>query len=176
MPDSANSDALDELEAKPKNTSGSRRKPVAKKEVKLDAQTQKELDRKVEDAVDSVLEKKATSNEAEADYRKNGGRRWRCKVNSTRAGVQHFEMMIADPRNPKRPVVVRGRCGVIIEKGLTKHVIDCLKGCYRTETNFDEFIPNDSRMGTQHAKIRIPNYSVEVFEEIENPDPVGKVK
>ena len=143
--------------------------------VELTAQDKKALDRKVEDVVDKHLNDKAEQNAGVEDYKKNGGRRWRCLVESTRPGVQHFEMIIADPKNPRRPVKIQGRCGMIIEEGLTKFVIDHLKGEYRTQT---QAVPQDptKESGLLHKQVRIRNYTVDIFEEIENPKPVGSVK
>tara|TARA_R110000787_G_scaffold5480_2_gene20052 strand:+ start:11143 stop:11727 length:585 start_codon:yes stop_codon:yes gene_type:complete len=143
--------------------------------VGLNAEQKKELGRKVDDAVDSFLNEKDTLTQGQKDYAKNGGRRWRCKVESTRKGVQHFEMIVADPRNPKRPIPVRGRCGMIIEEGLPKFVLDNLRAEYRTET---QEVPQDPTKlsGFLHKQVRIPNYTVEIFEEIENPKAIGTVK
>ena len=141
----------------------------------LSAQDRKALDRKIEDTVDEFLNEKDKFSEGQIDYMKNGGRRWRCKVESTRSGVQHFELYIADPRNMKRAVKIMGRCGVIIEEGLPKFVIDHLKEEYRTETRV---VPQDptKEAGLLHEMVRIRNYAVDVYEEIENPKPIGSVK
>lgn len=173
---STNDEALDELEPVKSEPKKSTRKPAAKKkEVELNAQEKKELDRKVEDAVDEVLEKKNKVNEGLEHYKQNGGRRWRCKVESTRSGVQHFEMIIADPSNPSRPVPIRGRCGVIIEEGLPQFAIDRLKESYRMETTDVPANPN-ATAGLDTRAIKVPNYTVEIFNEVQNPKPIGTVK
>ena len=148
---------------------------VRVKDIALTAQQKKELGRKVDDTVDNFLNEKGTLTKGQKDYAKNGGRRWRCKVESTRPGVQHFEMIVADPRNPKRPVPIRGRCGMIIEAGLPKFVIDNLRAEYRTET---QEVPQDPTKlaGLLHKQVRIPNFTVEVYDEVENPKAIGTVK
>ena len=177
---------LDELptEAEKKGAANAKRRAAAaakkaesptKGQKALNAQQQKALDRKVEDTVDEFLEGESSLEAGVEDYRVNGNRRWRCQVDSNRPGVQIFEMMIADPRNPRRPVKVMGKCGVIIEKGLTKVVIDTLKAEYRLKAETQLQDPM-AEAGVLHKMIRLKNYTVDVFEEIENPDRVGSIK
>lgn len=108
-------------------------------------------------------------------YMKEGGRRWKCRVNSMRKGIKTFETIIADPKNPDRPVPVRVRCGVIISQGLTKFTIDCIKYEHSYSMELIENINPNASMALQYKQVRVPHYSVDVFEEIENPLPVGKV-
>jgi hypothetical protein len=109
-----------------------------------------------------------------AEYAREGGRRWRCIVESLRPGVKTFAMTVPHPKED-RPVRVEGRCGIEITDGLTKYMINCLNYShhFRTEEvmNFD---PN-ATMGLTFKPVKVPHYRVEVMEEIMNPVELGKV-
>jgi len=121
------------------------------------------------------MEKEQANMAGRIKYMKDGGRRFRCIVESLRPGIEFFEMVIPSPKNPDTPITVRGRCGVIIEDGLTKYTIDRLNENAHFETMEDPNIDWAKPMGLTHKIIKRYNYRVEVFEEVEKPKEVGKV-
>lgn len=152
--------------AKPKKAEGSK--------VALSDRDKKVLDRKMQDVVDDYIEKKNTVNPGVEKYRKEGHRRFRCMVESTRSGLQHFELMIPHPDNVGQPIRVKGRCGVILEDGLTMYAINALKRGYHIET--EEVAPDPTKdFGVQHKTIKVPNFRVEVYNEVENAKKVGTI-
>lgn len=116
--------------------------------------------------------------ERKADYKARMSRRWRCQVNSMRKGVQHFELIVPSPSNPDKPIPVRGHCGVIIEEGLTKYVIDQLQSEHHMELMEvpTPSNPSGEDQGLNHRSVPVYHYQVQVFEEVENPKPLGSVK
>jgi len=104
--------------------------------------------------------------------------RYRCMVNSLRPGWDSFELTISHPVTDA-PIVVRGRCGVILEDGLTKYAIDCLRQShdFRIEAGrsmtIEQILAADSAMVLDTKQVKQPHYSVEVYGEVENPKPVG---
>lgn len=170
-------------EAPKKKPTRSRKKPVEKdpaeqvaeaKKVELTAKDKKEINRRMEDVVDDYLENANKSTEAQEKYRKEGKRRFRCMVESTREEFQIFELTMPHPDNPRKPITLRGKCGVIIEEGLTLFAIARLKAAYRVKPGVKKQDPSKNS-GLLHAPVRIPNYRVEVYEEIENPLETGKI-
>jgi len=166
----------DNLEEEPKKKTTRKKaadKPDAPK-VELSEKDKKAINRKMEDVVDDYLAKANSVSEVQAKYKIEGKRRFRCMVESTRPEFQVFELIMPHPDNPRKPVTVRGKCGVIIEEGLTLFAIARLKQSFRMQTskkNQDQ----SKTYGLQHTTVKIPNYRVEVYEEIENPLETGKI-
>ncbi len=109
------------------------------------------------------------------EYMVEGKRRWRCMVTTLRDGWDHFEMFISDPAKPDRPVKVMGKCGVILDDGLTKCVIDRLKYEHSFVMVEDPDIDLRATMILSYKSVKKPHYMVDVYEEIENPKKVGRV-
>lgn len=109
-------------------------------------------------------------------YAKEGGRRWKCMVESMRPGVKTFETIISDPKTD-RPVPVRLRCGLVIEDGLTRATINAIdyEHSFRMEEIEEGNINRLASMALTSRKVRVPHYKVTVFEEVKNPLPVGRV-
>lgn len=113
--------------------------------------------------------------ESKEKYRKEGHRRYKCIVESRRADYPYFELIIPHPTKDV-PVKVEGHCGVLLEAGLTMYAINALKQSYtmrtvkRTKVNRD-----DNTMGLEYRSVKVFNYSIEIFEEVVNPSPIGAV-
>ena len=54
------------------------------------------------------------------------------------------------------------------------YAIERLKESYSMKTTKKKVDPTKS-YGLQHSTIKVPNYRVEVYEEVENPLTVGKI-
>ena len=111
---------------------------------------------------------------AKEEYQKTGHRRWKCIVNSHRKGVDHFEVTVAHPKTG-HPHVIRGYCGVIIEAGLPLFAINCIK---YDHSHRMEKIPHPDPFATMALttrQVKERHYDVEVFEEVEDPAPIGSV-
>lgn len=128
-----------------------------------------------DEGLKELEDKPAPKRKAPVKKVNQAARRFRCKVESTRSGIQHFELIVPDPYNTARPIPVRGKCGVIIEEGLTKYIIDRLQQSYRMETQ-EKFVAEGSMGGLTTESVKVPNYRVEVYEEIQNPKPLGGKK
>ena len=106
-------------------------------------------------------------------YLEESKKRYRCVVSSLRPGWDHFEMMIPDLNDNPKPV--RGRCGVILEDGLTMFAIRQLQYThdYRTEKgqslSIDQILSSDTALVLTHKSVKQPHYSVEILGEVENP-------
>jgi hypothetical protein len=113
-----------------------------------------------------------------AKYVEECKKRYRCVVNSLRPGWDHFELTISNPKTDA-PITVRGRCGVILEEGLTKFAIDCLKRAhdFRVEKGasmtIEQILAVDTAMVVSTKSVRQPHYSVDILGEVTNPKPVG---
>lgn len=111
-------------------------------------------------------------------YIKQCKRRFKCIVQSNRPGWDHFELIVSNPFNDQ-PVPVRGRCGVILEAGLTQYVINELNNThdYRTEKGrsmtIEQILSTDAAMVLDHKAVKQYHYRVDILEEVENPIPVG---
>ena len=103
-------------------------------------------------------------------------KRFRCEVESLRPGWDHFELVAHSHKNKNRPIVVRGRCGEVIEEGLTQFMIDCLENSHHTESKASGRVDPTKDMGVIHKKTKVPHYRVKVLGEVSNPKEVGKVK
>lgn len=105
-------------------------------------------------------------------------KRYVCIVQSLRPGWDHFEMIVSNPANDK-PVPVRGRCGVVLEEGLTKYVIDQLNNThdYRMEKGrsmtIQQILDVDQAFVTNQKQVKQYHYRVDIIREKENPKPVG---
>ena len=106
-------------------------------------------------------------------YLKESQKRFRCRVNSLRPGWDHFELTIPDAND--NPKAIRGRCGVIIEDGLTLFTIRQLQYThdYRTEEGrsmtVDQIMSARSTLVLDYKSVKQPHYSVEILGEVENP-------
>jgi hypothetical protein len=107
-------------------------------------------------------------------YQAEGHRRWKCRINSMRSGLNHFEVTVEHPKNG-RPIAIKGYCGVIIEQGLPKFAINCLRYDHSFRTEEIPIADPTASMGLISRTIREPHYSVEVFEEVQNPAPIGSI-
>jgi len=132
---------------------------------------------KVMESTKKLLAKEAgridSMEKAREDYQANCHRRWKCIVRSLRKGERSFDLTVADAQD--RPHTVSGMCGVVLEDGLTQFAINCLKGAY--DMSVEERIVDISKDGIHSTvdPVKVPCYSVEVMEEIENPKKIGKV-
>jgi hypothetical protein len=122
--------------------------------------------------VDSAERHKAVSS-ARADYEKNGGRRYRCTVESLVPGQKFFEMTVSHPKKD-RPILIQGKCGVIIEDGLTQYMIDCLTYChsYRMEPRLN--VDPTAQQALTYEEVKVPHFRVTVLNEIQNPKELGR--
>lgn len=120
------------------------------------------------------IKAKSSMDESRDEYRRNGHRRFKCKVLSLRPKVKYFDMIISHPTTDK-PVKVFGKCGVILENGLTQYTIDRLNESYTMVTEEIEGVDPDSSMALTYRAVRMPNFRVEMRGEIENPKKVGSI-
>lgn len=105
--------------------------------------------------------------------------RYQCIIESNRPGWPDFEMVISNPVSDK-PVILRGLCGVLLEDGLTKYAIDILKEAHEWYSvpgwsmSPADIMQVDSAMILTHKKQKRRLYSVLVYDEVDNPIPVGQ--
>jgi len=121
------------------------------------------------------LKETSIMDEAQADYMKNGGKRWVAKVESLRKGINHFELYVEDLNNTSRPIRISGLCSVMLKEGLTKRVIDTLMGAHHWEQQNRDYISESKNIGLTTKKVKVYHYRVETFGEVKGPKPVGKV-
>lgn len=130
---------------------------------------------KIGDMTMKEMDADGSANEGRLQYMREGGRRWVCKVDALMKGMTTFEMAVPVPSNPDIPVIVRGRCGVVLKDGLTKFVIDRLNEAYYVETEEDTSPRGSRNIGVDHKAVKRPLFRVNVMDEIPNPKPVGKI-
>ena len=105
-------------------------------------------------------------------------KRYVCIVQSLRPGWDHFELIISNPTNDK-PVTVRGRCGVILEEGITKYVIDQLNNThdFRMEKGrsmtIQQILDVDQAFVNDKKAVKQYHYRVDILREKEEPKAVG---
>lgn len=113
-----------------------------------------------------------------AKYVEQCKRRFKVIVTSLRRGWNTFEMIISDPITD-RPIPVRGKCGVILEKGVTQYVINQLNytHSHRTENGrsmtIDQILSSDVAIVMETKTVKEYHYRVEIIEEVTDPIPVG---
>jgi len=106
--------------------------------------------------------------------------RYVCQIDSTR-GWPDFEMVLSDPENDS-PVILRGLCGEMLEQGLTKYAIDRLKEAHEWHSvpgwsmNASEIMQEESVRVDLYKKKKHRLFSVLVYDEVDNPIPVGVKK
>jgi len=106
--------------------------------------------------------------------------RYVCQIDSTR-GWPDFEMVLSNPDND-RPIILRGLCGVMIEEGLTKFAIDRLKEAHEWYSvpgwsmSAAEIMVEESVQVDLYKKKKRRLFSVLVYDEVDNPLPVGTKK
>ena len=144
------------------------------KETKLSPNEEKKLNLKLEQAKLEILEKRETNNEILDYYEKEGLKRYRCIVTSTRRGEKSFELMVENPKNLDKPVRLNGKLGVELKEGLPRVAIDRLQNAFDLVSE-DIVANNDPNIFSQTTfkTSGIPRYNVRELGEVENPKPLG---
>lgn len=141
------------------------------------------------DSVKAVMRQveRMTSDQMKLDEGVSAGRkkyieqskiRYKCIVESNVKGVPIFELIIPSKKLGK-PIVVRGQCGVLLEEGLTKHVIDRLQEAHEFVSVEGWSIPMSKVMEVKSVyvstmkRVKRRLFNVLIYEEVNNPIPLG---
>jgi len=151
--------------------------PTAKKaDIGLTALEEKKLDVAVESAKLDIAQKRADNSAQTEYYEGEGKKRYKCKITSMRRGEKQFELTVADPANPNHAILIREKCGVVLQQGLPMFAIDALRAAYDVEAEevsvgADPNIHYQREFKTFHR----PRYAVEVYGEVEDPKPLSSL-
>lgn len=178
-------DEFSELDDAPVKAPAKRKSPVKSSGTKVALEFPEGTDPKLIESITAsmgkmVKEQVAASqgiSDGRQKYLEESKVRYRCRVNSLRPGWNHFEMIIADENDNPKPL--RGKCGVIIEQGLTMFAIRSLQRThdFRTEQGrsmtIDQIMSSDSTLVLDYKRVKQPHYSVEILGVVENPLPLS---
>ena len=135
--------------------------------------------KKMEQVTADQIKKDKTVSIGRKQYIEDSKIRYVCEISSNRTGWPDFEMVISNPEND-RPVILRGLCGVLLEEGLTKYALDRLREAHEWHSvkgwsmSPADIMQVDSAMVLTHKKQKRRLYSVLVYDEVDNPIPVGQ--
>ena len=143
-------------------------------ETKLSSLEEKKLNLTVEQAKQDIIKKRLDNSDADAYYKSEGLKRYKCIVTSRRGNEKHFELMAESPTNRHKPVKIQGKLGVELEEGLPMYVIDRLQSAYdivadEVPTNQDPNVFSQNTFSTR----KLQRYFVRITGEVENPKVLG---
>ena len=148
--------------------------PTNTKEPKLSDKENKRIALAVENAKLDILEDREADSSIKDYYAKEGRKRYRCIVTSTRKGEKSFELMIENPNNLEKPVRINGKLGVEITEGLPQSAIDRLENAFDLTAEDTAPDPNPNIYSQNNfVQGKMPRYNVKVLGEVENPKPLG---
>lgn len=141
---------------------------------KLTDKENKRIALAVEKAKLDILDERESDSAVKDYYAKEGKRRFRCIVTSTRKGEKTFELMVENPTNPEKPVRLNGKLGVELPEGLPQSAIDRLENAYdltaeETSASADPSVYS----GKTFVQGKMPRFNVKILGEVENPKPLG---
>ena len=144
----------------------------------MDSRSVKSIIKKMEQITADTIESDKSVSAGRKKYIEESKIRYQCEISSTR-GWPDFEMVISNPTND-RPVILRGLCGVLLEEGLTKYALDILKEAHEWHSvdgwsmSPSDIMQVESAMVLTHKKVKRRIFSVIVYDEVDNPIPVGQ--